>query len=151
MRYLVSLIIAFLIGILAVVLEKYMAVNYTNSVSFIYLVFSGFFMSVGIIVPGVSSTVILMLLGVYSVYLQSVASVYLPVLIPIGIGLILGSLICMKITRFLLKNFYAPTFYAIIGFSLGSVIVLLPNISLDFSVVIFVLCVILGISVTKLF
>lgn len=106
-------------------------------------------MSVGIIVPGVSSTVILMLLGVYPIYLQSVASVYLPVLIPMGIGLIVGSLICMKFTKFLLKHFYASTFYAIIGFTLGSIIVLFPNISLDSSAIIFVLCVMLGISVTN--
>lgn len=56
-------------------------------------------MSIGVIVPGVSSTIILMLLGVYSAYLTSVSSVYLPILVPMGIGLIIGSLIFMKITK----------------------------------------------------
>ena len=41
----------------------------------------------GIVVPGVSSTVILMLLGVYSAYLNSVSNFYLPILIPLGIGI----------------------------------------------------------------
>ena len=58
-------------------------------------------MSIGIIVPGVSSTIILMLMGVYSTYLSSVSYLYFPVLIPMGIGLIIGCLICMKTTKFL--------------------------------------------------
>ena len=108
-------------------------------------------MSIGIIVPGVSSTIILMLMGVYSIYLSSVSSLYFPVLIPMGIGLIFGCLICMKITKFLLNRFYAQTFYSIIGFTLGSIFVLLPNVGFDLSGIISVLCVLLGISIFSLF
>lgn len=83
----------------------------------------------GIVVPGVSSTIILMLLGVYHVYLSSVSSLYFPVLIPIAIGVVLGGFCFMKLTKFLLERFYAPTFYAIIGFTVGSIFVLLPTFS----------------------
>ena len=40
----------------------------------------------------------------------------------------------MKLTKFLLDYFYAPTFYSIIGFTVGSIFVLLPTFSsvLDF-------------------
>lgn len=88
-------------------------------------------MSIGVIVPGVSSTIILMLLGVYSAYLTSVSSVYLPILVPMGIGLIIGSLIFMKITKVLLNKFYAQTFYTIIGFTLGSIFVIWPEFTFD--------------------
>ena len=50
-------------------------------------------MSCGIIVPGVSSTVILMLLGIYSTYLNSISTLYFPVLIPIGIGILIRLLL----------------------------------------------------------
>lgn len=83
----------------------------------------------GIVVPGVSSTIILMLLGIYSVYLNAVSSLYFPVLLPIGIGVILGGFCFMKLTKYLLEHFYAPTFYCIIGFTVGSIFVLLPNFS----------------------
>lgn len=83
----------------------------------------------GIVVPGVSSTIILMLLGIYKVYLSSVSSVYLPILIPLGIGVLMGGFCFMKVTKFLLEKFYAPTFYGIIGFTIGSTLVLLPNFS----------------------
>ena len=108
-------------------------------------------MSVGIIVPGVSSTIILMLMGVYSTYLSSISCLYFPVLIPMGIGLILGCLICMKITKFLLNHFYAQTFYTIIGFTLGSIFVLLPDIGFDLNGLICILCILLGIYLFKIF
>lgn len=101
-------------------------------------------MSIGVVVPGVSNTIILMLLGVYPIYLSSVSSVYLPFLIPLAIGLIIGGLIFMKITRFLLNRFYAQTFYSIIGFTLGSILVLIPEMSFGIETVIFVLCILLG-------
>lgn len=83
----------------------------------------------GIVVPGVSSTIILMLLGIYSLYLTSVSNLYFPVLIPLGLGVILGSFCFMKLTKYLLDSFYLPTFYCIIGFTVGSIFVLLPSFS----------------------
>ena len=102
-------------------------------------------MSVGVVVPGVSSTIILMLMGVYTVYLQAVSNMYMPVLIPMGVGLIVGGFIFMKITQFLLKKFYVPTFYVIIGFTLGSIFVLLPEISTLVEFIISIMCICLGI------
>ena len=42
-----------------------------SSYNSIYFFISGMIMSIGVIVPGVSSTLLLMLLGVYNVYLLS--------------------------------------------------------------------------------
>lgn len=108
-------------------------------------------MSIGVIIPGVSNTIILMLLGVYSAYLTSVAELYFPILIPMGIGLMIGSIICMKFTKFLLNKFYMPTFYAIIGFTIGSVFVLYPGITLDLNGIISILCLLLGFLVANIF
>lgn len=103
----------------------------------------------GIVVPGVSSTIILMLFGIYPVYLSSISSLYLPILIPIGIGIIFGSLVFMKLTRFLLNNYYVQTFYTIIGFTLGSIFVLIPEMSFGTDLLIFALCVSLGFVLMK--
>ena len=57
-----------------------------------YLILVGFFMSAGIVIPGVSKTAILMMMGVYSSYLSAISSLNLNFLIPIVIGLICGKL-----------------------------------------------------------
>lgn len=145
------LLITLGIGVLMVILEKNITVTSDTDFSFFYLVFSGMCMSIGVIVPGVSSTIILMLLGVYSAYLTSVAGVYLQVLVPIGIGLFIGSIICMKLIKFLLDKFYVETFYCIIGFTIGSVFVLYPGLTFDVNGIISILCFILGYFITNIF
>lgn len=143
-HYFLFTIVAFLIGIISVYLEKNISFADTSNFSYLHFMLSGFAMSIGIIVPGVSSTIILMLFGVYNLYLSSISTIYLPVLIPMFIGLLIGCFIFMKLTKFLLDNFYAQTFYSIIGFTLGSIFVLLPNISFDILGFTSVLCIILG-------
>lgn len=145
------LLLSFVIGLFLVVLENYLPNNYSTSFSFLYLFLAGFIMSIGVIVPGISNTIILMLMGVYNVYLSSLSNLFFPVLIPMGLGLVLGCFIFMKLTNFLLKNFYEKTIYSIVGFSLGSIFVLIPNFSFNLSFIIFIICIIIGILIFSLF
>lgn len=97
-----------------------------------------------------------MLLGIYSIYLTSVSNLYFPVLIPLGLGVMIGSFCFMKLTKYLLDHFYACTFFGMIGFTVGSIFVLLPSFSSIIDVMIGILSVILGICIasaldTKLF
>lgn len=149
-HYFLYAIVTFFIGVFSVYLEKSLTVSASDSISIFYLVLSGFLMSVGVVVPGVSSTIILMLLGVYSSYLASVSYLYFPVLIPMAIGLFLGSIVFMKLTRFLLKHFYAQTFYSIIGFTAGSILVLFPEINNSIDIILFASCIILGFFIFNL-
>ena len=147
----IYLLVALAIGMITVVLENRMhIITNVDNLNIMYLVMGGFIMSVGIVVPGVSSTIILMLLGVYSIYLQSVANLYLPVLIPMGIGLILGSIVVMKLTKKLLEKYYAQTFYCIIGFTIGSIFVLLPQGMTLLETILCVLCVALGVYISRI-
>lgn len=149
LRYLIFTIITFIICIFFIYLENFLYFSNNIEINYFYLVICGFVMSIGIVVPGVSSTAILMLLGIYNIYLTSLSSIYFPVLIPMGIGLIIGGIVFMILTKFLLKKFYAQTFFSIIGFTLGSIFVIIPEISFDLSGVICLLCIILGFVISK--
>ena len=130
LHYLTFLISAFLLGVISIKLENVLPQIFNIQVSnsyFFYLIFAGFLMSIGIVVPGVSSSVILMSLGIYTTYLDAVANVNLCILFPLGIGILIGGFIFLKLIQFLLCNYHTQTFYAIIGFVLGSVLVLYPR------------------------
>lgn len=138
---------------LTLVLLKYesafsFCTNNQLTYSYFYLALCGFLMSIGVVVPGVSSTVILMLLGIYPIYLESVSFFNLSVLIPMGIGLIIGCILWLKVIQYLLNFFYIPTFFSIIGFVIGSIFILYPGISLDFtgvsSILLFFICMYLS-------
>ncbi len=145
---LIFLVISFCIGILLVYIEK--KYNYSSNsthFSFLYLIFSGFTMSAGVIIPGVSSTLILMLLGVYDAYLLSISSLYIPFLLPLLVGLLIGSIFYMKIIKFLLDKFHSQTLFSIIGFTIGSVFVLFPTIYSVNDTILSILCIFFGIYV----
>ncbi|MBO4292864.1 MAG: DUF368 domain-containing protein [Clostridia bacterium] len=144
LRYMLYLVAALIMGLATVFLEKKLPVANSTGFNYFYLIFCGFMMSIGIVVPGVSSTIILMLLGVYSAYLTSVSSLYFPILVPILIGLALGSFVFMKLTKYCLDNFYAETFYTIIGFTLGSILVIWPEFPPNLSGVFSFLCMLIG-------
>ena len=152
LRYLMYLIATFSIGIGLVILEDTLNISNTaTEYSYIFLIISGLLMSAGVIIPGISSTLILMLLGVYDAYLVSISSLFLPLLIPMGIGLFIGSLLCMKLIKFFLEKFYIQTFFSIIGFTLGSIFVLYPGFTLDINGLIGILSLCLGIYISSIF
>ena len=147
-----SLFICFLIGISLIFLEN--IINFSNEqiscdLNPLFLVFSGFFMSIGIIVPGVSSTVILMLLGVYSTYLNAISTINITILFPMAIGLTLGSFVFMKIIQYLLNRYHSQTMFGIIGFSLGSIFILFPSYSFSLESIIGLLLMYLGFAIGK--
>ncbi len=153
-KYIPFLLLALSIGVISVFLEKKAFNPFDisfglNTSSYLYLCICGFCMSAGIIIPGVSSTVILILLGVYQIYLSAISTLSFSILIPIGIGVLFGCFIFMIITKFLLSNFYIPTFYTIIGFTVGSTFVLFPTLNSIFDIILFLCCIILGFLISS--
>ena len=76
------------------------------------------------IVPGVDSAVILSSLGLYELYVGSLADFNLQVLIPAGVGLIIGALVISFLINKLIKRFYTGTFSIIFGLFLS----IIPNV-----------------------
>ena len=149
-RNLLYTILAFLLTLFLVMYENSSTfhINLLTSFPIWYLVICGFFMSMGVIVPGVSSTVILMFLGIYSSYLEAISTLNIEFLFPLGIGLVIGCIIWLNIIKWLLANYHTETLHLIIGFVLGSILILYPGFSLDIggiiSIVIFILCFIIS-------
>lgn len=136
--HIMCLILSFVFSIYLIVLEQnaiYSLSSFSNS----YLILAGFLMSAGIVIPGISKTVILMMLGIYSSYLSAISSLNFSILIPLGIGLILGSVIFMFIINFLFSHFKSYTYFVILGFVLGSVLVIFPGITNSFECVLGIL------------
>lgn len=129
-KKIIPIFLSFLFGIILIIIEKYFNLNLLVSslaTNTLYLIFAGFVMSVGIVVPGISNTVILMCLGVYAQYITAIASINLAVLVPLSIGLFFGCILWIKIIKYLFEKHHQITSFCIIGFILGSVFVLFPG------------------------
>lgn len=128
LHYILYTLITFLLTLVLLHIENSIPSTLHDNTSFLYLILAGFVMSIGVVVPGVSSTVLLMIMGIYDIYLMSISIIDLHVLIPMGIGLILGGYTFLKLSKYCLTNFYSQTYYAILGFVIGSAIILFPRI-----------------------
>ena len=90
-----------------------------------------------------------MILGVYNTYLSALSIVNMTVLLPIMIGAGIGSFIFMKIIQKLLNKYHSQTIFGIIGFSLGSVLILYPGYSFNLESIISITLLFLGFVIGK--
>ena len=105
-----------------------------GAVSALWAALLGFIAAGPMIVPGISGSMVLLVLGFYHSIMAHLKSAivamvtlqfsalpqHLVVLIPFGIGVLLGLLLVSKAVRWLLDRFPTPTYYAIIGLMLAS-------------------------------
>lgn len=105
----------------------------TNSNSKILLLISGLLFAIGKIVPGVSSSVLLNLVGKYDLYLIIMSNPinyflnnFFDTMIII-IGFLVGLFISLKLINYLLNRYYSITYSIILGFVIGSISVLYPK------------------------
>jgi len=85
-----------------------------------------------------------MLLGVYNTYLSALSSLNINILLPMIIGIVIGSIIFMKIIQMLLNKYHAQTLFGIMGFSLGSLFILFPGYSFNLESIIGLVLLVLG-------
>lgn len=99
--------------------------DYSN---YLFLVFAGFIASTALVLPGISGALILTILGVYDIAIESLVNLYLPVILTIGLGVVLGLILSSKIINYLLFSFPLELYLAMVGLVGGSIIVMFNNI-----------------------
>ena len=136
------------------------SVHYTFS-DFIIFFFAGILEAVGTVVPGISSTALLMLIGIYSYYITSISHLFsfsfilenLFFFIPFSLGILVGIVVVSWIIHYLFQHYREQTFAAILGFSLSSIFFLIdklvPFLSGGFSVLFCLFLIICGYFITS--
>lgn len=102
----------------------------TSLISMIKMFGIGVLSSATIVIPGVSGSFLLMVIGYYEPLLRivneitSFTNLYnnIIVMIPLGIGLVLGAILIARVIDFCLKKYPVKTYYVIIGFVIASII-----------------------------
>jgi len=112
------------------------------------LIIYGVIIGFGTIVPGISASIILMYLGAYQPLLEAIANIDLAMLIPTGLGFILSIIIFAKLINLLFKKFYGYTYYAVLGFVVGSIVPIFPGIALDLEYLVSIMLFVVGLSLS---
>ena len=95
--------------------------------NFLSFVFCGFMWGLSLIVPGLSSSTVLMFLGIYVPLTEGIGNFDFKVLIPFGIGIIITVLLLAKLVNMMFKKHYAIISRVILGFVISSSLKTLPH------------------------
>jgi len=123
-----------------------------TAIYLIYMMLIGIIAGATTIFPGISGSMILLIIGeyhLYKSYIANITSMKIEILIPIlfiGIGILIGVVLSAKITTWLLKNYKSKTLSVILGLIIASSIALIPiNNYIDFQIIIkYILSFLLG-------
>jgi len=80
----------------------------------------GILVAIGFVLPGISLSQMLYVLGIYEELMNHVSKLNILPLIPLGIGAVIGVLLTAYAVEQLLKRFPRATYLVIFGFMLGS-------------------------------
>lgn len=91
---------------------------------------TGVLEGIGTVVPGVSTSMVLIRLGWYQAYLAAVSTLAVRQLVFIVPGFALSALACMRAVQWLFDRHTGPACYAVLGFVLVSVALVFPGFTL---------------------
>lgn len=93
--------------------------------TFIFLIIIGIIEAATMVIPGISGTAILMMIGCYELVIDAFSIVDMKILFPFGIGIIIGVILLVKIINYFLTKYRIETYWTILGFAIVSVIMLI--------------------------
>ena len=128
-KYIIPFFITFSLGIILLFIDKNnlsYSINY-NLISIIKYFSIGIILSLSTIIPGISSTILLSLVNLYGIYIYSISSLNIYILIPILIGFSLTTFLIAKLITYLINKYYGYTYFAILGFVISTIPCLLNN------------------------
>lgn len=124
-------------------------IDHLSKGMFIYLIIAGIIISVALILPGISTSFLLLTLGLFDPTIEALKTVNLNFLIPLIIGILLGIILTTRILESLLDNHPRQTYLMIIGFVTASIVEVFPGIPLGFNLILSIITFISGYLLIK--
>lgn len=107
-----------------------------DGIAFLILQFvAGVIIAVALILPGISVTHILYIMGLYEVVLQKVYALEFLSLIPLVIGVVVGTFLTTDLLEKGMNRYPQEVYMVIVGFIAGSLIQLIPSGQIEMPVV----------------
>ena len=127
-----------------------------NLSGYISLLIIGMISAATMVIPGISGSFVLMLLGYYEPIVNTIKDLTninllshnLLILIPFGIGIIVGIVLVAKLIEYLFNRYPVKTYYGVLGFVLASLIaIMMPLLKISpgiIEIIISIILVIIG-------
>jgi putative membrane protein len=124
-QWTIPVIVSLCIGILIAVFIAFLPPAESSTTTW-YIVLCGVVAVCSMILPGLSGSYILLLMGNYLLVLQAISSLDLTILIPLGIGCVVGLIAFSRLLSYLFAHFKDITISLLTGFVVGSLLIIWP-------------------------
>jgi len=94
---------------------------------FLFLILAGVLVSSSMILPGLSGALMLILIGAYDFFLESLNTLDLVVLGSVALGGVIGLIVCGRLIKHLLENNETTLYSVSMGLVIGSIPVMLSH------------------------
>ena len=113
------------------------------------LALGGIVIAVALILPGISVSYMLLVLGMYTETMNAIKDLYFPYLIPLALGVLLGVVLTTRILETTMNKYPEKTYLIILGFIIGSVVMVFPGIPAGLELIICPIMFLLGFIIIK--
>lgn len=148
----VWLVIAFILvaamGIIGEPTSNGNVISELNLQNGIMLLGAGFIAAATMILPGVSGSFVLLLMGLYDPILNAVSTFNIPVLAVVAVGVLLGFLTMTKLIETLFNKYPQTAYFTILGLVAGSLIAIFPGFTFGFMGIVSILMAAIGFAVS---
>ena len=126
-----------------------------NPVFYIWLFVSSTLAMIAMLLPGISGSLILLVLGAYTIAMEAIAYFQWNILFVLALGVLLGGYLGVKGIQNMLKNHPQALYFIILGLVVGSLFILFPSVKgglgspLNFFVLFFFISISFGFSRKK--
>ena len=101
------------------------------------------------VIPGISGSMVVLILGYYELMTLSIRKLNMIFIIPFAIGILVGIMAILKLIKYLLDKHYTRTYSCIVGFVVGSLLMVFPGLPVGvMGYVITVICIAIGIMLS---
>jgi putative membrane protein len=122
----ISALLFFVIGTIVAAAIAFLEPATENS-SISYLLLCGVIAMCSMILPGLSGSYVLLLMGNYQlIMITAINDLRLDILIPVGIGAVMGLMLFARLLSWILSRFHDQTLALLTGFIFGSLAILWP-------------------------
>ena len=110
-----------LISIMATLLLSSFSTVEINNIGLLYILFCGIIASSAMILPGISGSLILVILGVYTFLINALNNLDILIIIAFILGAIIGLLGFSRVLKYLFNNYRNITYSIMLGLVIGSI------------------------------
>lgn len=143
----IAFILVCLMGIMGNPETNTVIIRELSGINILKIFLAGFIAAATMILPGVSGSFVLLLLGLYETMTTAVKEFNIPLLMVVAIGVLVGFVLMTKIIDTVLKKYPQTAFFIILGLVLGSVFAIYPGFTFSLVGVVSIICFVVGFGI----